>query len=179
MRRTKTLLIIAGLALLLACFAVLGWRRNKPAADAIADNAQDGTFLAQVEKPLLARAPWELPRAILGARDTDLRFDHTTSGAQIGSVTANRLELSAGGGWDLLIESDGEGRVAPGTRLIFPIILGGRDLKFNCRPANRASGRFNTAPRAGSDKLDGNFFFELTDCKNAVSGKNAAGLPWQ
>jgi len=177
MRRMKTLLIVVALALLLACIAVLRWRPQEPAAESVSSTSPDGSFAVQVTKPILARAPWEIPRAILGTRDEELRFDHTSRGAHVGKVAPDHLELSAEDGWDLLIETDGEGHITPGTRLIFPIVLGNRPLKFNCRPANSAPDHFNTTTRAGSDKLDGSFALRLTQCKNAVSGKNTAGLP--
>lgn len=100
----------------------------------------------------------------------ELRFDHTSPGAKIGSVEHDRLELSADG-WELFIETDGEGQVAPGTHLVFPTGLGGRQVRLNCRPADRATGFLRTTTRAGSDELDGRFLVELAICKNAESGK--------
>ena len=88
----------------------------------------------------------------------------------IGSVGHDRLELSADGS-DLFIETDGEGRVAPGTHLVFPTGLGGRQVRLNCRPADRATGYLSTTTRAGSDELGGRFLVELAICKNAESGK--------
>jgi hypothetical protein len=175
----KPLLIIAGLAVLLACFALLRWRRDKLAAEPVALLVEDGSFVVQVKRPVFGgRPPWEIPRAIMGGGDENLRFDQTSPGAQLGNVGPNRLELRADGGWDLSIVTDSEGQVAPGTRLIFPVALGGgRPVKFNCWPANAAAGRFNTTARPGSDRLDGDFFLELRQCKNAVSGKNTAGQP--
>ena len=43
---------------------------------------------------------------------SELRFDHSSRGAKIGSVGHDRLELRADG-WDLFIETDGEGRIEP------------------------------------------------------------------
>jgi hypothetical protein len=98
-------------------------------------------------------------------------------GARIGNVGSNRVELSADG-WELVIESNGQGRVSAGTRLVFSLTLPGRSpLGLNCRPAEPAEGHFNTTAHAGSDKIDGDFFLRLPQCKNAVSGKNTAGLP--
>ena len=177
MRGKKTLVIIAVLALLLAGLAllVLRWRSNQINTLSLA-GAPDGSFVLQVEKPLLSlRAPWEIPRAIFGDRDSDLRLRQTSPGAQFGAVTPQRLELSAEGGWDLVIESDGKGRVLEGTRLIFPISYGGGNHKFSCRHADSNVGYFNVTARG--DKLDGSFLLRLTQCKNVVSGKNTSGLP--
>jgi hypothetical protein len=57
------------------------------------------------------------------------------------------------------------------TRLVFPIKLGGRQVRLHCRPADRATGYLHTNTRAGSDDLDGRFLVELATCKNAESGK--------
>jgi hypothetical protein len=177
MRGKKVLLIIIGLVLLFGAglVLVLKWRSNRQNITSLA-GAPDGSFVVQVEKPLFSlRAPWEIPRAIFGDRDPDLRITRMSPGASFGFVGPKRLELTADGGWDLVIESDGQGRVEEGTRLVFPISFGGGHFKFNCRHADSKIGYFITTPRA--DKLDGNFQLQLTQCKNVVSGKNTSGLP--
>ena len=176
MRGKKILLIIVALTLLLAVLLYMLRRPNDGAATAHVANAQDGSFVMQVEKPLFSlRAPWEIPRAIFGDRDRDLRLTHMSPGVQFGSVTPTRLELTADGGWDLLIESDGQGRLSDGTRLVFPISFGGGHFIFNCRHADLGIGYFKITPRG--DKLDGDFLLRLTQCKNTKSGKNTSGLP--
>jgi hypothetical protein len=177
MRGKKILLIIIGLVLLLAAglVLVLKWRSNRQNITSLA-GAPDGSFVVQVEKPLLSlRAPWEIPRAIFGDRDPDLRITHMSPGATFGFVGPKRLELSANDGWDLVIESDGQGRVEETTRLVFPISFGGGHFKFNCRHADSKIGYFITTPHA--DKLDGTFQLQLTQCMNVVSGKRTSGLP--
>ena len=177
MRGKKTLLIIAALALFLAGLILLflRWRSNQLNTTSLA-GAPDGSFVLQVEKPLLSlRAPWEIPRAVFGDRDSDLRIRQTSPGVQVGAVTTKRLELTADGGWDLVIESDGQGKVLESTQMTFPISFGGRHFKFKCRHADAGVGYFNTTAR--EDKLDGTFLLRLTQCKNVVSGKNTAGLP--
>ena len=172
----KVLIVIVALVLLLAVLVlIIGRRRHQLNTVSVAD-ARDGSFVMQVEKPLFSlRAPWEVPRAIFGDRDSDLRISNMSPGVQLGSVTPKRFELSADGGWDLVIESDGEGRVLEGTRLVFPISFGGGQFKFNCRHIDSKTGHFTTTPRG--DKLDGDFLLQLTQCKNVKSGKNASGLP--
>jgi len=176
MSRIKTLLIIVGMVLLVACVLVLRWRRTKPNAPTVSQTSRligGPAFEVLVEQPLVeGRAPWEIPGIILGYSERGPRFDQASPGARIGNVTPDHVELSADGGWDLLVEIDSEGRIASGTRLAFPIKLGGRPLKFNCRPADRAVGYFRTTNPA-ADTLDGDFVFEVTTCKNAVSGKTA------
>lgn len=177
MRGKKKLLIVIGLALLVGVFLLLllKWRSNQMNTLSLS-GAPDGSFVMQVEKPLLSlRAPWEVPRAVFGDRDPDLRLRQTSPGAKFGAVTPQRFELSADGGWDLVIESDGQGRVTEGTRLVFPIAYGGGNHKFSCRHADSNVGYFNTTARG--DRLDGSFLLRLTQCKNVVSGKNTSGLP--
>jgi hypothetical protein len=80
------------------------------------------------------------------------------------------VELRADG-WELSIETDGQAIVSSGTRLVFPLALGGRQVRLNCGPADRANGDLSTTTRAGSDQLVGRFLVEFAICKNADSGK--------
>jgi hypothetical protein len=159
----KTWLIIIALGLL-ACLVVLRSRPDEPVAASVSDTSRGPSFEVHVVKPLSARPLFGL------LPDGELRFDDTSRGAEIGSVGHDRLELSADG-WDLFIEIDGEGRVAPGTRLVFPLELGGRQVKLRCRPADPGIGHLQTTTRAGSDELGGSFLIELATCENAESGK--------
>ena len=177
MRGKKKLMIVVGLALLVGVFLLLllKWRSNQMNTLSLA-GAPDGSFVMQIEKPILSlRAPWEVPRAVFGDRDPDLRLKQTSPGAKLGAVTPQRFELTADGGWDLLIESDGKGRVLEGTRMVFPMAFGGSNHTFSCRHADSNIGYFNTTARG--DKLDGTFLLKLTQCKNMKSGKNTSGLP--
>ena len=178
-RSIKTSLIILALALLacLVWFIWLGSRPDKPdepVRESISNTSRSPSFEVRVVVPRLARPlagilpDWVVKK--LDGTPSELRFDHMSLGAQIGSVGHNRIELLADG-WDLLIETDGEGRVGPGTRLVFPLALGGRKVTLNCRPADRATGYLSTTTRDGSDELGGRFLVELATCKNAESGK--------
>jgi hypothetical protein len=183
MRGKKTLLIIVGLVLLLACIGLLRLRRHKPAAASLSETSRTiggPAFEVQVELPLFnsGRAPWEIPGVILGYSDRGPRFDQASPGANAGKIAPDHLELSAQDGWDVLIGTDREGQIAQGTHVAFPVKLGGRPLKFNCRPADPPVGYLHTNTRPGSDELEGNFQLEITTCKNAVSGKTAA-WPYQ
>ena len=170
----KTLLIIAGLALLVGCVLVLRLRREKHVAPSATQTAGGLWFDVRVERPIFngARAPWELPGVILGTRERGPRLNQDSSGVRIRNVTAHRLELSADDGWDLLIETDATGRLTAETHVAFPIELGTRPLKFNCRPANPSVGYLTTTQR-DSGEIDGSFALELTTCINAQSGKTA------
>lgn len=175
----KISLIIIALALL-ACLVVLVSRPDEPdepdetVAASVSETSRGPSFEVRVVVPRLARPlAGILPDWVVGKLDgtpSELRFDHTSPGARIGSVGHDRLKLSADG-WDLSIETDGEGRITPGTRLVFPLGLGGRQVKLRCRPADRASGLLHTTKRAGADELDGGFLVELATCENAESGK--------
>jgi hypothetical protein len=179
MRGKKILLIIVGMTILLAVLALMLRRRSEQSVATSVANAPDGSFLVRVERPAFSGRPiWETPGAIFfGETDPRLRLSEISPGAKIGSVSPTHLEITADGGWDLLVESDSDGRILAGTRLMFTLYLSDRQLRLNCRPADVAVGNFNAVTRADSDKLDGSFLLKLSQCKNAVSGKNTAGLP--
>jgi hypothetical protein len=164
---------------LLACLAGLIWLGSRPDAgepvgENVFDTSQGPAFEVHVVVPrgglpLGGILPdWFVRKHDLTPRE--LWFDYTSPGAKIGSVGHDRLELSADG-WELFIETDVEGRVAPVTHLVFPTGLGGRQVRLNCRPADRANGYLSTTTRAGSDELGGRFLVELATCRNAESGK--------
>ncbi|MEK6279470.1 MAG: hypothetical protein AABN95_03875 [Acidobacteriota bacterium] len=172
----KTSLIIIALALV-ACLVWFGSRTDEPdepVGASVSETSRGPSFEVRVVMPrsglpLGGILPdWLVAK--LDGTPSELRIDHTSRGAQIGSVGNDGLELSADG-WDLFIETDGEGRVAPGTRLVFPLGLGGRQVKLRCRPANPVTGHLHTSTRAGSDELGGSFLVELATCENAESGK--------
>ncbi len=178
----KIWLIIIALTLL-ACLAWLVWRGSRPdepIAESVLDTSGGPSFEVRVVVPrgglpLGGILPdWFVRKHNLTPRE--LRFDHTSSGAKIGVVRQHWLELFADG-WDFFIEIDGEGRVAPGTHLVFPLGLGGRQVRLDCRPADRATGYLRTTARAGSERLGGRFLVELATCKNAESGKTTNWPP--
>jgi hypothetical protein len=178
----KTVLIIMALALV-ACLVWLGLRPHEPdqpVAVSVSETSRGRSFEVRVViprsgLPLGGILPdWLVTR--LDGTPRELRLNHTGPGAQIVSVGHDRLELSADG-WNLFIEADGEGRVAPATHLVFPLGLGGRRLRLDCRPADPANGYFRTTKRASSDELDGSFLVELATCKNAESQKTTNWPP--
>lgn len=172
----KIWLIIIAVALV-ACLAWLVWLGSRPDesdGESLSDTSQGPSFEVRVVMPR-GGLPLGgiLPDWFVRKHDltpSELRFDYTSPGARIGSVGHDRLELSAEG-WELFIETDGEGRVAPATHLAFPTGLGGRQVRLNCRPPDRAKGYLSTTARAGSGDLTGRFLIELAICKNAESGK--------
>lgn len=172
-RSRKTWLIIIAVALL-ACLAALVWFVTRPNEPVALDTSQGPAFEVRVVVPWLAR-PFGgiLPDALVKKFDgipSELRFDHTNRGGQITSVGHDRVELRADG-WDFLIESDRERRITSATHLVFPLALGGRQVRLNCWPADPATGYLRTKTRAGSNDFVGSFVVELANCKNAESGK--------
>lgn len=165
----KTCLIIIALALL-ACLVLF---RSRPDAPIVSNTSGGPSFEAHVVKPRLARPLFGiLPTKIeekLGAGG-ELRFDHTSPGARVGSIGPHRLELSADG-WNLLIETDGKGKVAPRTHLEYTMVLAEKQQTLRCRPADVAVGYLRSATRAGTGALDGNFIVELATCENVETGK--------
>jgi hypothetical protein len=171
----KIWLIIIAMALL-ACLVMLMLRSrpDESVAESVSDTSRGPSFEVRVIMPrsglpLGGILPDWLVKKLDGT-PSELRFDYTSRGAEISSVGHDRLELSADG-WNLFIETDGEGRVAPGTRLVFPLGLGGKQMKLRCRPAYPGIGHLQTTTRAGSDELGGRFLVELATCENAESGK--------
>ena len=185
----KVSLIVFALPLVfgLIVLFVLRTRPDKTVTARISNTSAGPSFevvvvKARVNRPLFGLIP-----------ESDLRFDHTSPGARVGSVEPDRLELSADS-WDLLIEREIEGGIASTTRLVFPIELGGRQVKLRCRPADDAVGYLRTGRRAGSPAavvLDGEFLIEFAKCENVDSGRpinwpsqpitlrgSFAGLPW-
>lgn len=129
-------------------------------------------FEVNVEKPRMDRflggiLPIRIEGYLLGG---ELRFNHSSRGARIGTVRPNHLELGADG-WDLLIETDGQGRVAAGTRLLFPIEIAEKQWTLRCRPADPAVGYLQATPRTGSGVIDGDFLIELARCEDSVTGE--------
>ena len=175
MKRSRKILLFAAFALL-ACLVVLVWQLLRPERRDVAsvtDTFQSPSFEVNVEKPRTDRAffgilPTKVEAKLFGVGE--LRFDQASRGAQVGSVAPNHLELSADG-WDLLIETDGEGRITQGTRLVFPIEIAEKLWTLRCRPADRATGYLNANTRAGSNMLDGRFLVELARCEDAKTGK--------
>ena len=166
MSRMKiTLIVIA--AAFLVCLVVIGLRPDKPDAASASETTGGPSFEVRVVKPLSARPLFELLGLL---RAGDLGFDHTSRGAENGRVGRDRLELIAEG-WDLSIETDGEGKIASGTRLVFPLDLGGQERRLRCRPAVPAIGYLRSAMQAGPDELGGSFSVQLATCEIAETGK--------
>jgi len=167
----KVSLVIIALALLV-CLAGLLWFVSRPNETVVSKTSGGPTFEVNVEKPRMDRflggiLPTAVEAKLIGG---ELRFDHASRGAKVGSVGPDRLELKAEG-WDLLIETDGKGGIAPGTRLVFPIEIAEKKWTLRCRPADRAVGYFNANTRAGADVLDGRFLIEIAKCADAETGE--------
>ena len=181
----KRSLILIALALVAGVVSLV-WLVSRPddpderVGQNIARTSPGPSFEVRVIVPRLARPlAGILPDWLVGKLDgtpSELRLDHRSGGVQIGKVGSDRVELRAEG-WDLLIETDAEGRIAQGTRLLFPLALGGRHVRLNCRPADRPMGYLSSTKRADSGELEGHFLVELASCKNADSGQSTNWPP--
>lgn len=184
----KTSLLIIALALFagLVSIVCIVWFVSRPDESALPESdlalntSQAPAFEVRVIMPRMGLPLGGiLPDALVKKLDgtpRELQFNHTSPGARIVRAGPRRLEFSADG-WEFVIETDLEGRVGPGTRLVFPVALGGRHLILNCGPAAQANGYLITKPLAGSDELGGRFVVELATCKNAESGKTSNWPP--
>ena len=177
-KSVKASLIVVALALV----ACLVWLVSRPSGPNASDAPRGPSFEVRVEKPRMDRflfgiLPIKLEEKLLGG---ELRFDHTSRGAEAGRVGPDLLELRAEG-WGLLIEGDGRGGISPGTFLVFQIEIAEVRRSLRCRPADPAVGYLHADTRAGSDVLDGSFVVELANCINAETGKildtEAGGSP--
>ena len=134
--------LIAVVLALLAYLVAFILRPDGPTAPGGSDESRGPSFEVQVERPRIDRflygiLPVRLEERLLGGGE--LRFGHASRGAQVGSVGPDRLELSADG-WDLLIQTDGKGRISSGTRLVLPMELAEVQRTLRCRPADGANG---------------------------------------
>jgi hypothetical protein len=100
------------------------------------------------------------------------RCDSTT---RVPASRSAKSDTTASNSWpragNFFIETDGEGGVAPGTHLVFPIEIAEKQYTLRCRPADHATGYLHATTRAGSDVLDGRFLVEFAACVNAETGK--------
>jgi hypothetical protein len=167
----KASLIIIAL-ILLTGLAGLVWLVSRQDEPVVASTSRAPAFEVNVEKPRRDRflsgiLPTKIEAKLIGG---ELRFDHASRGAKVGSVAHNRLELSAEG-WDLLIETDGKGGIAAGTRLVFPMEIAEKQWTLRCQPADQAVGYFNATTRPGSGQFAGRFLVELAKCADAETGE--------
>ncbi len=159
----KTFLILIAMVLLVGLvFASRGGELRLP------ETSEGPWFVVQVVKPRMARPlAGLLPESLFG---TELRFDQTSPGAEVSRVEEHRLELKADG-WELVIETDGEGHFVAGTRVVFPIELANKARVLDCRPADEAVGSFRTTRESNRAGVDGEFSIEVGACVSADTGK--------
>ena len=162
-RRTGTALILVALTAVVG-LVVIRSRPDEPAGAGSPASPRGPSFEVRVVKPLSARPLFGLlPTA-------DPKFDHASPGARTGRVGRDRVELLADG-WDLSIATDDDGAIAPGTRLVFSLELGGRHQTLRCLPEKPAVGDLRITTDAASGELGGSFRVELATCRNAANGK--------
>lgn len=165
---------------LLACLVCIIWLGSRPdelnetVAQSVFNTSRGPSFEVRVITPRVGRPfggilpDWFVKK--LDGTPREIRSDHTSRGTHFGRIEPNHVELRADE-WELSIETDSEGHIAPGTYLVFPLALGGRKLRLKCQPADRATGYLRTATRPDSNGLGGRFAIEFASCTNAESGK--------
>ncbi|MEO7970678.1 MAG: hypothetical protein ABI698_05215 [bacterium] len=173
-------LIILALALL-AGVVLVGLRTresdetDETVAASVSETSRGPSFEVRVVMPRSGRPlggilpDWIVKK--LDGTPSQAGFDNASPGARIGNIGNDRLALTTDDGWDLSIEADGDGRITSGTRLVFPLALGGRQVKLRCRPTDPGNGYLLTGTRAGDNALSGRFLVKLATCENADSGK--------
>jgi hypothetical protein len=173
-KRLKISLIIFALALVL-CLACFVWLLSRPneGAPNLAGTTSGPAFEVIIEKPRMDRPffgiiPTRLEAKIFGV--SDLQFDQASRGARVGGIGNGYVDLHADG-WDLHIETNGEGKVDPGTRVVFPIEIAEKQWTMRCRPAEQAVGFLHVATPPGSNEFEGNFVVEFANCEDAKTGK--------
>lgn len=170
MRALLILVVVGGILVLVAVATGPGALVAPTAWDA----ADGPRFRVEVIKPRISRPlAGLLPESLFGP---PLAFDHASPGAEVVAAGPGRLELRADG-WELLIETDAEGRVAPTSRLVFPIELANRDLTLRCRPADPPVGRLEVTAASDAEGRAGHFAVEFPTCENAATGKVIAWPP--
>ncbi|HKO97420.1 MAG TPA: hypothetical protein VJU86_10530 [Pyrinomonadaceae bacterium] len=181
----KTLLMIIALVLL-AGLGLLIWRGSRSSAPAESnvarfnETSRGPSFEVRVVMPRMGLPlggilpDWVVRK--LDATPREMGFDHTSQGVQVGTVSHDRLELTADG-WDLSIKTDDKGLITSETRLVFDLALGGRHLKLKCQPGDPRVGQLHTTTRPGSSELSGRFVLELAKCTNAESRKKTNWPP--
>jgi hypothetical protein len=154
---------------LLVGLAVVLYRPDRPIATIDPGSSSGPAFVVQVIRPR-AGLPLGgiLPPQIFGL-ESHLGFDSTSAGATIGSVGPRRLELGADD-WELVLVLDDDGRVAPGTQLVFELVFEERLRRVRCRPGDLAVGTLSTTALVESGELSGSFDIELAHCEDADTG---------
>jgi hypothetical protein len=164
-------LLIAAAAIALTVIAAATLRPSDPPPSTPRRTATGTSFQVEIVKPRLSRPlfgllPDELETLVGGSHPW---FDDGSRGATVRRLSPAAIELAAEG-WDLRIAADARGKITQETVVEFPIRLGDRHLRAQCRPADPATGeiRFVSGSPAG---YSGSFRAELARCRNARSGK--------
>jgi hypothetical protein len=168
--RTALFLVVVGV---LGGLALLGVQSGDRTGIGSPGDAGGPIFEVHVERPRLNRPLFGILPTVLEdlmVADRVLEFDGASRGAAVDDVGSDRLELRADG-WELVVRIDADGRIAEGTRVVFPITLANRDRALRCVPGERSAGYLRPTRRPGSDRLDGSFLVKLSRCEDAGSGR--------
>lgn len=154
----------------LACLLLVALYPDRPAAPP--QVPPGGAFEVQVLRPRITRALYGLLPAALEARlsGQPVRpgFSQATEGAGADTVLPDRVALRARD-WFLQVQVDPDGRIAAGTVLEFPLVLGGKARRLRCVPGPGAAGHLRTWAEDG--RLGGTFEVSLARASDAVTGQ--------
>lgn len=169
---TGRILLLTSLVALaiVVCFSFVVYQPDRPVPDIAPGSSSGPAFVVQVIRPRLGLPLGGIvPPQFFGV-DANLIFNSTTAGASIGNISPDRIELSADK-WELVLVFDGDGRVSPETFVVFDLVFEDRLRTVRCWPGEPAIGTVQTAKRATTGHLSGNFNIELARCEDADTGK--------
>jgi len=155
--------------LLLFVLAVVGYQPDRPVGTIVPGSSSGPAFVVQVIRPRAGLPLGGIVSPELFGFEAHLGFDSTSTGATIGSVGPERLELRADG-WDLVLVFDGDGRVTAESQVVFELLFEERLRRVRCRPGDPVVGTFNTTTLAESGELSGSFDIEFARCEDADTG---------
>ena len=169
--------LAAGVLVLIVLLVVASFfvRQSRHDAPVLLGAATGPAYAVRVWKPVMSARPiWDVPAAMFGFTDNEMRFDHTTAGARVDKVGPTRLELNADG-WQFVVVATTDGRIAPGTTAMFPLDPTNTRRGARCTVETNTEGYLRTATRTGTQELDGEFRVDFTDCEYVNTGR---GTGW-
>jgi hypothetical protein len=151
------------------CVVMAVYRPDSRVATLVPGNSPGPAFVVQVVRPRLGLpAAGLIPPQLVGL-DGHLGFDTISPGAAIRKFTPGRIELVAEG-WDLVLVHE-NGRIMPGTEIVFTMVFEERPTRVRCRPAHPAVGQLTLVQLEDRDEWAGNFEMELAYCDHHEIGK--------
>lgn len=164
--RVRLPLLLLGGLFVVVFFAVVVYRPDRPVATIVPGSSSGPAFVVQIIRPRVGLPLGGILPPELFGLDEHLGFDSASTGATIGSVGPERLELAADD-WELVIVLDGDGRVTAETHVVFELVFEERPRKLRGWPGDPIVGTFSRTVPADSGELSGSFDIELARCEDA------------